>query len=57
MSIGFWGFWLAVGLVVYVAFVWALVRLAVRADEAGHESREGEHVPSTLTKDTEGSSA
>lgn len=51
IPIGFWAFWLGVGLVVYVAFVWTMVRLAVRSDTSNEETREA------LTDETKGSRA
>ena len=39
IPIGFWAFWLAVGIVLYVAFVWTMIRLAARwNDRQPHES-------------------
>lgn len=58
IPIGFWAFWLAVGLVLYVAFAWTMIRLAVRSDEIGHdEPPQREHVRKELTDETEGSRA
>lgn len=58
IPIGFWAFWLALGLVLYIAFVWTMVRLAVRSDERSHEERPGsEDAPKARTDDTEGSHA
>lgn len=58
IPIGFWAFWLVVGLVLYVAFAWTLIRLAVRSDETRDDDvPEREHAPKELTDETEGSRA
>lgn len=38
IPIGFWGFWFGVGIVLYCGLVWALIRLAVRSDQAERSS-------------------
>ena len=59
IPIGFWAFWLAVGIVLFVAFAWTIVRLAVRWDdrESKQTPPEGEQATNTLDDKTEGSVA
>lgn len=56
IPIGFWAFWLGVGLVLFVAFAWTMVRLAVRVDDTrDDELPKGGHAPKELNDEAEGS--
>lgn len=56
IPIGFWAFWLAAGVVLYVALTWMLIRVAVRWDERrGDAPHEGGQAAELLTDEMEGS--